>query len=278
MWVEIIIISCVSGDRELSSSSWGCELKYSLPGTTATVPCHPLREDVSWNILSRSSVLWRIVILFVRMWVEMPWLSVILYLPRVILFVRMWVEMRMQSFKCSGTWCHPLREDVSWNVLVAIFFSSLISHPLREDVSWNALVVSYTASSRCHPLREDVSWNICFSSVLAIEFVILFVRMWVEIVTGSGVIGFSMSSSSWGCELKYWTLYRSNDRKSHPLREDVSWNIGYWWPPSIRENVILFVRMWVEIRVTQAITCSTKSSSSWGCELKYQHRLSAYQS
>ena len=131
-----------------------------------------------------------------------------------------------------------------------------------------------------HPLREDVSWN---------NHLFLY-------IAPSG-----MSSSSWGCELKYWLLVATiYPWKRHPLREDVSWNISRlktslpfnvilfvrMWVEIIQsvllplrpQVVILFVRMWVEIRVTQAITCSTKSSSSWGCELKYQHRLSAYQS
>ena len=203
MWVEIIIISCVSGDRELSSSSWGCELKYSLPGTTATVPCHPLREDVSWNILSRSSVLWRIVILFVRMWVEMPWLSVILYLPRVILFVRMWVEMRMQSFKCSGTWCHPLREDVSWN----IFFSPFLLILRLSSSSWGCELKCTCCYFFLLSNQSSSSWG----CELKCSCRVIYCKL-------------AMSSSSWGCELKlslraFWRLYHR-----HPLREDVSWN------------------------------------------------------
>ena len=104
--------------------------------------CHPLREDVSWNIdiaykcgySTKSSSSWgcelkcivgcrcplsKAVILFVRMWVEIPtvrlrqppwsviffvrmWVEIVsgdeLYTgPTVILFVRMWVEMMLDT-------------------------------------------------------------------------------------------------------------------------------------------------------------------------------------
>ena len=55
---------------------------------------HPLREDVSWN-LSCIRLRYRVpVILFVRMWVEMPEVTNCF-----------WKQNR-----------HPLREDVSWNL------------------------------------------------------------------------------------------------------------------------------------------------------------------
>ena len=147
--------------------------------------------------------------------------------------------------------------------------------------------------SFCHPLREDVSWNYSVDMVAARVTVILFVRMWVEMlrlaeqnVTGEGhplredvswntccVINESviaLSSSSWGCELKYSDKVEILKRERHPLREDVSWNTiaGYYtmgtagssssWGCELKcdismelvlnGNVILFVRMWVEIQ------------------------------
>ena len=53
-----------------SSSSWGCELKYSNFITRLVMFCHPLREDVSWNVLDITLFHMFLVILFVRMWVE----------------------------------------------------------------------------------------------------------------------------------------------------------------------------------------------------------------
>ena len=56
----------------------------------------------------------------------------------------------------------------------------------------------------------------------------------------------TVSSSSWGCELKLSSLILIIKRISHPLREDVSWNNSVHNVTSV-SCVILFVRMWVEI-------------------------------
>ena len=171
----------ISTLKWVSSSSWGCELKYRTTTTNQHTICHPLREDVSWNTKP-------------NFW---SWIK------RVILFVRMWVE-------------------------ISSFFGWL--------------------RDRSHPLREDVSWNICFSSVLAIEFsVILFVRMWVEILLLSQFLYYILSSSSWGCELKY--IWFKNQRYCRWSSSSwgcelkfLSWKCFYFF-----NTVILFVRMWVEI-------------------------------
>ena len=142
---------------------------------------HPLREDVSWNDYVTTNGKDVDVILFVRMWVEIGQ-----------------VDITYQAFTSSSSWgCelkyavtdnkflfhlrHPLREDVSWNI--SPFLTLLIkrSHPLREDVSWNTKPNFWSWIKRCHPLREDVSWN-TFSFL--------------------PVFHLTLSSSSWGCELK----------------------------------------------------------------------------
>ena len=112
--------------------------------------------------------------------------------------------------------------------------------------------------------------EICFHCAsLSFLPVILFVRMWVEICMPNVSCPISLSSSSWGCELKYgmavivnylvpssssWGCelkWHCNDQvtlfDSHPLREDVSWNIDRGLP----------------------VSALRESSSSWGCELKY---------
>ena len=121
-------------------------------------------------------------------------------------------------------------------------------HPLREDVSWNNTTYKYLAELNGHPLREDVSWNTVKES------------WWSRLTMSSSSwgcelklpqsrvnVGFSLSSSSWGCELKYAT---------NTLRERGC-------------TVILFVRMWVEIAEKRKLQKLLASSSSWGCELKY---------
>ena len=55
--------------------------------------------------------------------------------------------------------------------------------------------------------------------------VILFVRMWVEIVIRNAI---------------------TDNRNGHPLREDVSWNIRAL-EEAMLKIVVLFVRMWVEM-------------------------------
>ena len=142
-----------------------------------------------------------------------------------------------------------------------------------------------------HPLREDVSWNIHSMSNVSYPSVILFVRMWVEIrrmvMEYVGREGHPLREDvSWN--LLY--LFRLTLRFRHPLREDVSWNIRRtatrkpvlivilfvrMWV-EIRKlqiskhliNVILFVRMWVEMIRQYVQWKCVRSSSSWGCELK----------
>ena len=93
MWVEIFLLHWMERKKQ-SSSSWGCELKYTLSGWLCFIRSHPLREDVSWNKTHVSYRLWNVVILFVRMWVEMWYIN--------------GVGVKWER--------HPLREDVSWNI------------------------------------------------------------------------------------------------------------------------------------------------------------------
>ena len=80
----------------------------------------------------------------------------------------------------------------------------------------------------------------------------------------------SKSSSLWGCELKYLAIRTTMRISSHPPCEDVSWNI-YLVQCRHRNRVILLVRMWVEIVIQLGWESSrTRSSSLWGCELKYK--------
>ena len=173
--------------------------------------------------------------------------------------------------------------------------------------------------STCHPPCEDVSWNTAFQHPSQSPVVILLVRMWVEISSIAFRPPFFSSSSLWGCELKYcfdsvpaaavrssslwgcelkccnitWIVFleqvillvrmwvempsRSWLRlgvQSHPPCEDVSWNLSILlvygfshshppcedvsWNASTTiqrinsQNVILLVRMWVEILMLQS--------------------------
>ena len=141
---------------------------------------------------------------------------------------------------------HPLREDVSWNLFPSATPSALLSHPLREDVSWNNKSITQTVTFRSHPLREDVSWNHPSKALYSV----------------------SLSSSSWGCELKYREEAYSTGIQHVILFVRMWVEITTGFTKLIRIVVILFVRMWVEMSSVTRATELTRSSSSWGCELK----------
>ena len=164
----------------------------------------------------------------------------------VILFVRMWVEMTLWHL------IHYLHSVILFvRMWVEIYNNNgygcggCVILFVRMWVEIKDLVELYRKER--HPLREDVSWNFHQWKWIFRRWVILFVRMWVEICRGFRNLWYS---------------------RCHPLREDVSWNIGM----AIKQSetiVILFVRMWVEILILQmAVFTQSKSSSSWGCELK----------
>ena len=117
------------------------------------------------------------------MWVEIyPWKNSTTTVT-VILFVRMWVEIsvwQLSSLRLSSSssWGCELKykSGNEWR--------NRGSHPLREDVSWNFLYTQQSIQRQSHPLREDVSWNYNLAISEDWSFVILFVRMWVEMTIG----------------------------------------------------------------------------------------------
>ena len=141
----------------------------------------------------------------------------------------------------------PLREAVSWNGLlkslemsrkVSLFVRLWVEihrscrnsnpgscQPLREAVSWNMTGDYMVAVQEGQPLREAVSWNSLCQRNLTEK------------------VG---SASSWGCELKYYSLIITGKCFT----------------------VSLFVRLWVEMYDRGWNDALEKSASSWGCELK----------
>ena len=164
---------------------------------------HPPREDVSWNIKCNRKRKGAIVILLVRMWVEMC--------------QRLQHKSKPQSsssWGCELKYCKFLRRKL-W-----------LSHPPREDVSWNMKIILLCRTGIGHPPREDVSWNGTKHQKLDMEYVILLVRMWVEIrkvaqAVTPPVCHPPREDVSWNDE----KLPNCKTRDSHPPREDVSWNI-----------------------------------------------------
>ena len=98
--------------------------------------------------------------------------------------------------------------------------------PLREAVSWNMTGDYMVAVQEGQPLREAVSWNSLCQRNLTEK------------------VG---SASSWGCELKYYSLIITGKCFT----------------------VSLFVRLWVEMYDRGWNDALEKSASSWGCELKW---------
>ena len=100
-------------------------------------------------------------------------------------------------------------------------------HPPREDVSWNDARNTNVSHSFRHPPREDVSWNVYAAFMLSSPPVILLVRRWVEILEQlNHISAAALSSSLWGCELKYLSKVWYCLTHCHPPCEDVSWNIS----------------------------------------------------
>ena len=165
----------------------------------------------------------------------------------VSLFVRLWVEMKMGFSFFQHSFGQPLREAVSWNGLlkslemsrkVSLFVRLWVEihrscrnsnpgscQPLREAVSWNMTGDYMVAVQEGQPLREAVSWNSLCQRNLTEK------------------VG---SASSWGCELKYYSLIITGKCFT----------------------VSLFVRLWVEMYDRGWNDALEKSASSWGCELK----------
>ena len=165
----------------------------------------------------------------------------------VSLFVRLWVEIPTDLQWPRELLCQPLREAVSWNGLlkslemsrkVSLFVRLWVEihrscrnsnpgscQPLREAVSWNMTGDYMVAVQEGQPLREAVSWNSLCQRNLTEK------------------VG---SASSWGCELKYYSLIITGKCFT----------------------VSLFVRLWVEMYDRGWNDALEKSASSWGCELK----------
>ena len=182
------------------------------------------------------------------MWVEISVNYLDRYQKIVILLVRMWVEIsekKLLSYtqKSSSSWGCELK----WS---GLSFLPALLHVILLVRMW----VEMLKSRKSHFLspKSSSSWG-CELKYLRFAVhpgrsgVILLVRMWVEMVdVQKQVYHRQQSSSSWGCELKYEWLTAKEQNRSHPPREDVSWNVdgSVTWE---MDGVILLVRMWVEI-------------------------------
>ncbi len=138
-----------------------------------------------------------------------------------------------------------------------------------------APVVSAKAYTGRHPPCEDVDWNPKIQSKQVLSI---------------------LSSSVWGCGLKWPATCRRVCRFHVILRVRMWIEINYVTEDGVDRNVILRVRMWIEMvkttfdagklirhppcedvdwnLLTDILLAAFDSSSSvWGCGLKYHHYL-----
>ena len=173
-----------------------------------------------WTKSKRKSVS-----LFVRLWVEICWISRSLVWKQVSLFVRLWVEMKTQWYGRS-----KVVSASSWGCELKYY---VLIPPVLQSASassWGCELKSWCScchlACRSQPLREAVSWN-----------------------NGGKIqyVRYPMSASSWGCELKYPGSVLGELEAGQPLRKAVSWNKKHDNYYVAGPVVSLFVRLWVEI-------------------------------
>ena len=143
----------------------------------------------------------------------------------VSLFVRLWVEIKKQRYPVPVF--HPSASSWGCELKYAIGIQSewINSQPLREAVSWNRIIKGQVSACPCQPLREAVSWNSSDTCLITI--------LWP-------------SASSWGCELKYMSVYINMPKNMSAS----SWGCELKYQELFRPLLPF------------------QSASSWGCELK----------
>ena len=165
-----------------SASSWGCELKYWQLLQNLLFQGQPLREAVSWNVLTVwKNWLMQIVSLFVRLWVEMTvrrssepsmqsasswgcelkWWELSGRCSRldVSLFVRLWVEIVKNTTSVSGS-----ESASSWGCELKLIQKIKHIKKVTSASSWGC------------ELKYDGQ-----SVQMQMNCVSLFVRLWVEL-------------------------------------------------------------------------------------------------
>ena len=187
-----------------STSSWGRELKWLPFGCHTLQSRRPLREVVSWNMISSEFTSAReSVDLFVRSWVEIFWTS------------------DSDRPDCS----RPLREVVSWNIKHIFSPVLRVRRPLREVVSWNTNGLSNLGTTLVDLFVR--SWVEIFKwpFVDCLCVVDLFVRSWVEMscpIPTYPANSVDLFVRSW---VEMWNVLSTlSNSTGRPLREVVSWN------------------------------------------------------
>ena len=126
---------------DMSTSSWGRELKWQDARALLSSPCRSPREVVSWNDHTWPGVTkWVQVDLLARSWVEICSYVHTECVWRVDILVRSWVEILFQHYYHFYGYGRPFCEVVSWNDEYCAKMNEASGRPLREVVSWNVIV------------------------------------------------------------------------------------------------------------------------------------------
>ena len=169
----------------------------------------PLREAVSWNVDAAATLLSDCVSLFVRLWVEIIILEVLMMIIPVSLFVRLWVEILIAFCENADT----TRSASSWGCELKCLKCRIIYRYRWSASSWGCELKCYM------PVKSYI--NSASASSWGCEL------KWKN---GGNTMKRDLSASSWGCELKYKDEFGRWIMIGQPLREAVSWNNHIkWW-------------------------------------------------
>ena len=226
--------------------SWNIKCNRKRKGAIVILLVRMWVEMAWW----RNRKQWTVVILLVRMWVE------ILQIFKEEIMVKSsssWgCELKYEDYFIMQDWD---RSSSSWGCELKWHKASKtrhgIRHPPREDVSWNTKggTGGYTARVSSSSWGCELKWwktaklqdKRQSSSSWGCELKYYREKTRTESNASSSSWGCELkcsrysaiaslveSSSSWGCELKCARDCNTSPNRSHPPREDVSWNTTWW--------------------------------------------------
>ena len=121
---------------------------------------HPLCEDVDWNVEIITDSAGGATSSSMRgCGLKSVSFANDLFNRHVILYARMWIEIQLILTALLPLKCHPLCEDVDWNLSCRLILSIIFCYPLCEGLDWNRKSRLEAKASWSHPPREDVDWN-----------------------------------------------------------------------------------------------------------------------
>ena len=138
----------------------------------------------------------------------------------------------------------------TWACELKYYYANLgfidLCHAPRERVSWNPYYFRVEIGDRV-TLHVSVWVEIYIHLIVTLLLAVtLHVSVWVEILASKAISHFSMSRSTWACELKLNIYFLTNLWPGHAPRERVSWNL-FPFNVALKNSVTLHVSVWVEM-------------------------------